>query len=50
MRKAYSGFAIIMMAVLVKGMADSWLVRFELEIGVGIRAVNQMGKSEGMCI
>ncbi len=24
-----------MMAVLVQGMADSWLVRFVLEIGVG---------------
>ena len=40
MRNTYSGFAIIMMAVLVLGMADSWLVRFELGIGVGVRAVN----------
>ena len=36
MRKTYSGFAIIMMAVLVLSMADSWLVRFELGIGVGV--------------
>ena len=36
-----------MMAVLVLSMADSWLVRFELGIGVGVRAVNQTGKSEG---
>ena len=40
MRNTYSGFAIIMMAVLVLGMADSWLVRIELGTGVGVRAVN----------
>ena len=38
-RHAYSGFAIIMMAVLVLGMADSWLVRLVLGVGVGIGAV-----------
>ena len=27
MGRAYSGFAIIMMAVLELGMADSWLVK-----------------------
>lgn len=37
---AYSGFAIIMMAVLVLVMADSWLVRLVLGVGVGIGAVN----------
>ena len=31
---AYSGFAIIMMAVLLLGMADSWLVRFVLGLRV----------------
>ena len=35
-RHAYSGFAIIMMAVLVLGMADSWLVRLVLGVGVGV--------------
>ena len=40
LRRTYSGFAIIMMAVLVFGMADSWLVRFELGIGVRVRAAN----------
>ena len=40
MRNTYSGFAIIMMAVLVLSMADSWLVRFDLGIGIEVRAMD----------
>lgn len=35
-REGYSGFAIIMMAVLVFDRANSWLVRFGLGIGIGV--------------
>ena len=37
-----------MMAVLVQGMADSWLVRCVLEDENEIEAGNQAGKSEGI--
>lgn len=37
-----------MMAVLVQGMADSWLERCVLEDNVEIGARNQTGKSEGI--
>ena len=39
-RKAYSGFAIIMMAVLLLSMADIWLVRFVFEVEIRVGAVN----------
>lgn len=53
-RQAYSGFAIIMMAVLVRDKADSWLVSFVCrDVFVswfGFGAMYQMEESEGICI
>ena len=38
MEQVYSGFAIIMMAVLVFDRADSWLVKIVLGFGAGTQS------------
>lgn len=46
-RLAYSGFAMIMIAVLILDRADSWLVRFGFAFGFG--AVHESEDCEGVC-